>query len=897
MNLILKDEFKKWLVDASDETRLDEIRYKRRGWQNSRTKHPNINGYRFELLIWDFFLSLKPNYISNINLSATFDLEKIEKKNLPKLDGETIEAYKDSPETDIVAVFDRHIFVIECKSTKENLSYAKLKSRTTETDSLRTYKNLRIKSLLGEDNDLIPIHMICSDGFVLNDEDHKKCLTKHNIILFSEKYREYIQTVINFSQSPEFAFIQLLGFFRKNKPDYGAEVPIDAFHSKSGKNKKHNVYTFSISPEDMLKVSTVSHQAKTLIFDESTRSTDYYQRLLTKGRVKDISEWLEESQTPFPNNILVSYRGKKKLKWEPNTPSDDNKKMGKSVGILKFDACPGTFHVIDGQHRLFGYTGVDKKKLGIRENHRLVVTAFEGMSPAEEAEMFLEVNEKARPVSPALIMEIQYASQKVFFKNLATSIVFKLRDNESSCVLKINRADGEGSRGGMSPKDLQTSISKMKILGGEKGFNKSYFWSKNGQLDWEDLEDCAMSAFEQINILLNVVKVKNKDFWFTPTTKDKKNGKEGILQNVIFGGLLGVIDRVISVETRTNRPDVKDISTACKKYIKTLANNLNKEDDEELNTKTFNPLFYERGDAGGQQVAAYLVNKYLAKDYKQLVEEKDEAKLRLIGDLNRSKEEMELIEKNRKGLLIDLSKQKNKIEKPKAKKSPRNVRATRYHNLLKIMIHAMFMRPKHLNGEPWNALIVPNMLHKKSHYESKVGGFTIKKEIGFKRDLQLFNEKTEKAGSNMDDHSIFKEIEGKDLSFLLSHPELIKNSKPKKNSMFTNKQQIDNTLAFVHKNFLILPGKKKIDDKMPKESDPIWKDGTKYIELFYEFRCFDQGDSLESAHFTGNNTLEAVLGDKFSLFDDYEVKFRELIEKVKEELDIDRKWIKQAYED
>ena len=84
---------------------------------------------------------------------------------------------------------------------------------------------------------------------------------------------------------------------------------------------------------------------------------------------------------------------------------------------------------------------------------------------------------------------------------------------------------------------------------------------------------------------------------------------------------------------------------------------------------------------------------------------------------------------------------------------------------------------------------------------------------------------------------------------------------------------------------------------MPKESDPIWKDGTKYIELFYEFRCFDQGDSLESAHFTGNNTLEAVLGDKFSLFDDYEVKFRELIEKVKEQLDIDERWIKQAYED
>ena len=241
MNIILKDEFKKWLV----------VFWRNKiGWNKIRDEVGKIqilnfyiNGYRFELLIWDFFLSLKPNYISNINLSATFDLEKIEKKNLPKLDGETIEAYKDDPETDIVAVFDRHIFVIECKSTKENLSYAKLKSRTTETDSLRTYKNLRIKSLLGEDNDLIPIHMICSDGFVLNDEDHKKCLTKHKIILFSEKYREYIQNKKRKSKS-WIAFIQLLGFLEKNKPDYGAEVPIDAFHSKSGKKRTQCLYFF-----------------------------------------------------------------------------------------------------------------------------------------------------------------------------------------------------------------------------------------------------------------------------------------------------------------------------------------------------------------------------------------------------------------------------------------------------------------------------------------------------------------------------------------------------------------------------------------------------------------------------------------------------------------------------
>ena len=52
--------------------------------------------------------------------------------------------------------------------------------------------------------------------------------------------------------------------------------------------------------------------------------------------------------------------------------------IGNVPGTLSFFKCPGTFHVIDGQHRLFGYTGLDKDSK-IRNEHRLIVTAFEGL--------------------------------------------------------------------------------------------------------------------------------------------------------------------------------------------------------------------------------------------------------------------------------------------------------------------------------------------------------------------------------------------------------------------------------------------------------------------------------------------------------------------------------------
>ena len=108
-------------------------------------------------------------------------------------------------------------------------------------------------------------------------------------------------------------------------------------------------------------------------------------------------------------------------------------------GTLIIDACPATFHVIDGQHRLFGYTGVKKKLngVGIRDTHRVLVTAFENLNVEEEADVFLEVNTNAKPIKPGLVMEIEFSTERVFRRNLATSVVFKLREGKNREIRNI----------------------------------------------------------------------------------------------------------------------------------------------------------------------------------------------------------------------------------------------------------------------------------------------------------------------------------------------------------------------------------------------------------------------------------------------------------------------------
>jgi len=46
--------------------------------------------------------------------------------------------------------------------------------------------------------------------------------------------------------------------------------------------------------------------------------------------------------------------------------------------------------IIDGQHRLFSYSGHPKASKGL-----LSVLAFEGLPPSKQAELFIDINAKA----------------------------------------------------------------------------------------------------------------------------------------------------------------------------------------------------------------------------------------------------------------------------------------------------------------------------------------------------------------------------------------------------------------------------------------------------------------------------------------------------------------------
>ncbi|MDB4828762.1 DGQHR domain-containing protein [Gammaproteobacteria bacterium] len=859
------------LIDAADSERIKELRkLKKHDLRDLKEKKvKNAHGYEFELDTWEFFLSLKPSYINNITKNFKFDLS--EYRNLSGVIDKKDRAYQSTKQTDIVAIYDKYVFVVECKSsmTKKIKSSESLSDEIELFKSLNQHKTKRIHKIFGEE--YIPVYIVCTQGYLLDSRDQIDSLKENNIILFSEKYKEYIEAVLDSSQSPEFALIQFLGFFRAGQPDFNIvssegnqkeKTPwkLQSFSSSSGVGKKNNVFTFSISPNDMLKIATVSHQKAKVIFETHSTSPKHYQRLLQKGRLAKIGKHLEEKNTPFPNNILVSYRGKKELFFKP-VKNTKKANAGNVPGTLMFDACPGTFHVIDGQHRLFGYTALDKSK-GIRDSHRVIVTAFENLDIEEEAEIFLEVNQEAKPVAASLIMEIQYSTEKVSQINLCNGLVFALRDKKTSVLYKkINQAE-ETRKAPLQTKNFQSGLMSLKIING-KGFKSGIFWNvPKGK--WPDMLVVQDNIYQHINDLLKIIKLN--------TTSDIWKKKNGLLQDIFFQGILDVIDRStmeafknIDMEGESGRiQNTKKITGKTKKYIKSLSMGLAALSVEEKE-KLFNMKAYGKGSTARNAVSAVLVDKFLAKKYPTLKYKSDDDYLRLFNSDTLQPNEVKKILKYTQHLETQLKKIESSGLSLRLKKT-REDRGFYYHGLLKDLVHLIFQKEEHYDLDYWESLVMPGF-YKEGNVWDQV--------------ITRWNKEKSEAGANAYKYPM-NHVEGKLIRELLCFPQKHRSAKPKDNP----KERVDSVLNFIWNNLLIFREGSELNEykKMKNKADDsstLWKKGTEYILLFAEFRNYS------SAHKRIEGETGNPLKHQEELFDYYEKVFKKKIYNIASELNIE----------
>jgi DNA sulfur modification protein DndB len=123
--------------------------------------------------------------------------------------------------------------------------------------------------------------------------------------------------------------------------------------------------------------------------------------MIAKSRLKKIREYISEKGI-FPTNIVLNVE-KRFLNFQRVKQANDEVDRDSSGVLGWLDVRPAykSAWVIDGQHRLFAYSGHPRAATS-----HLSVLAFEGLSPSMQASLFVDINAKQKSVKQSLLQEL-----------------------------------------------------------------------------------------------------------------------------------------------------------------------------------------------------------------------------------------------------------------------------------------------------------------------------------------------------------------------------------------------------------------------------------------------------------------------------------------------------------
>jgi DNA sulfur modification protein DndB len=146
----------------------------------------------------------------------------------------------------------------------------------------------------------------------------------------------------------------------------GLRIRVPAIRGKMSSG--HNFYSFSVNPEFLLRIGFVLRRT-----DTDLEASESYQRLVTRKRLQDVGKFIDGGGY-FPNSIIVDIETKRTRPLKFELASHIEHDSDTSMGVLHLPKAYRSAFIIDGQHRLLGYSNTKSKS-----HHTVPVVAFENM--------------------------------------------------------------------------------------------------------------------------------------------------------------------------------------------------------------------------------------------------------------------------------------------------------------------------------------------------------------------------------------------------------------------------------------------------------------------------------------------------------------------------------------
>lgn len=153
------------------------------------------------------------------------------------------------------------------------------------------------------------------------------------------------------------------------------------------------MYIFSLNPYELLQIAYV--------FRRSLHEKEAYQRMIKENRIDRISKFLAMINTTLPNNVIISFD-----KDVENEISYDNNTHEITIPLKYCSAW-----IVDGQHRLYGFTRTKYSKAPRIENRKLkkfelIVVGIKNLDEQKQASMFIDINYNQQRIDRTLLCDL-----------------------------------------------------------------------------------------------------------------------------------------------------------------------------------------------------------------------------------------------------------------------------------------------------------------------------------------------------------------------------------------------------------------------------------------------------------------------------------------------------------
>lgn len=356
---VVDEEAKGWVVQ-------------RHGKRSSRLKRPKSHDCWLEDRVWCLLHQMGYHTLNGKNFKISFERQ-----------GGTI----GKKQVDVYAEDSETVFIIECKS-RETRGRRTLQKDIQETISLQSYFRQTIDHRFNGKAKPKIIWAYATNNILWSVPDIERA-EAGDIKIITENELQYFETFVK-HMGPAGRY-QILGEFLKGQKVPGlADKRVPAIRGKIG---GETFYSFVTTPRSLLKIAFINHQAL-----NHPDGRPAYQRMVSSARIKEIGHFIEKGGF-FPTNILANFSDAPRFDQISNKENTDpNIKFGWITLPAKYRSA----WIIDGQHRLYGFSRLDDKYL----DQNLFVLAFEKMPVQKEADLFITINHKQKSVPQSLLVSL-----------------------------------------------------------------------------------------------------------------------------------------------------------------------------------------------------------------------------------------------------------------------------------------------------------------------------------------------------------------------------------------------------------------------------------------------------------------------------------------------------------